>query len=99
MATFEATLSAEGQVTVPVHLRAALNVKPGDTLVFDQDAAGQVRLRPGPASRVVRPSGSDDLALMQAIARHALRTRGADPSCDPIGDYLVADDERTKTRR
>lgn len=37
-----ATMTSKGQVTVPAELRRALGLKPGDKLVFAQDAAGKI---------------------------------------------------------
>lgn len=42
METFEATITAKGQVTVPAKLRSALGLKSGDKLVFRKDANGHV---------------------------------------------------------
>lgn len=40
-----AKISSKGQVTVPVDIRKALHVEPGDTLAFDIQANGQVLVR------------------------------------------------------
>lgn len=36
-----AKVSANGQITVPIEVRKALNIKPGDKVIFYQNAAGQ----------------------------------------------------------
>lgn len=41
----EAKITTKGQVTVPLAIRRALGVGPGDTLLFESDTNG-VRVRP-----------------------------------------------------
>jgi len=41
----QAKITSKGQITVPRRVRHALGVKPGDSLVFEQDGA-EVRVRP-----------------------------------------------------
>ncbi|KQP50928.1 hypothetical protein ASG40_13515 [Methylobacterium sp. Leaf399] len=40
MGRFEAKVTSKGQITVPARLRTAMHLKPGDTLVFVEDAGG-----------------------------------------------------------
>jgi AbrB family looped-hinge helix DNA binding protein len=40
----EAKVTSKGQLTVPAALRKALNLKPGDKVVFVQDAGGHVAI-------------------------------------------------------
>jgi AbrB family looped-hinge helix DNA binding protein len=40
-----ARMTSKGQITVPQRVRLALGVRPGDTLLFDQDRSG-IRVRP-----------------------------------------------------
>lgn len=44
METFEATITSKGQVTLPVRLRSALGLKPGDRIVFHRNEAGVVQV-------------------------------------------------------
>ena len=41
----QAKITTKGQITVPHEIRRALGVGPGDSLLFEQDAAG-FRVRP-----------------------------------------------------
>ncbi|MGH9567391.1 MAG: AbrB/MazE/SpoVT family DNA-binding domain-containing protein [Candidatus Angelobacter sp.] len=41
----QARITSKGQITVPVAIRRALGVGPGDVLSFEQDKAG-IRVRP-----------------------------------------------------
>jgi AbrB family looped-hinge helix DNA binding protein len=41
----EAKITSKGQITVPLAIRRALGVRPGDTLLFESDKNG-VRVRP-----------------------------------------------------
>jgi bifunctional DNA-binding transcriptional regulator/antitoxin component of YhaV-PrlF toxin-antitoxin module len=88
MQRFAVKLNAGGQVTLQPEVRDGIGARPGDelSLVLDGTHATLARAEPG-------------LARMREIARHA-RAAGAtpDPGEDPIGDALVAEDERTKSR-
>ena len=42
----KARITSKGQVTIPRDIRRALRVGEGDTVVFEADSAGGVRLRP-----------------------------------------------------
>jgi antitoxin PrlF len=50
MASYEATLTSKGQITIPAELRARLNLKKGDKLEFYMDRSGGVLVRPRNAS-------------------------------------------------
>ncbi len=45
MAQQVTTVTQKGQVTIPVHIRKALKIKPKDKLVFEM-VDGEVRVRP-----------------------------------------------------
>ena len=98
MRRFALTMTSKGQVTLPADYRRALKIEPGDRLSLLLDDEGRATL--------TKTAG--DLMGLQAIARR--RAEGADcepevsgarpdPGPDPIGDYLVAEDERTKSGR
>ncbi len=38
-------LTTKGQATVPLRIRRRLNLEPGDTVIFEESAAGTVRIR------------------------------------------------------
>ncbi len=38
-------LTTKGQATVPLRVRRKLNLVPGDTVIFEESAAGTVRIR------------------------------------------------------
>jgi antitoxin PrlF len=40
-----AKVTSKGQTTIPQEIRALLNVKPGDLLVWEEVGAGEVRVR------------------------------------------------------
>jgi AbrB family looped-hinge helix DNA binding protein len=40
-----AKVTSKGQTTIPQEIRALLNVKPGDLLLWEQVVAGEVRVR------------------------------------------------------
>jgi len=86
MASFEATLTSKGQITIPSELRAALDLREGDKLEFYLDAKGRLMVRPrnAPASAVFenapkRRSSSkimtDDEAIAAAISQKDRRSR------------------------
>ncbi|KMO29519.1 hypothetical protein VQ02_29500 [Methylobacterium variabile] len=89
MRHFALTLTPEGQVTLPAEARDALGVAPGEQLSLVVDDEGRATLE--------KP---DALHRLRSIARRArARVRRTTPSDDPIGDYLLAEDERTKSGR
>jgi antitoxin PrlF len=83
---FEATVTSEGQITIPAQLRARLNLKDGDKVEFYADHEGRIMMRPrnrSPAAflgalepRAPDPSiGSDDDAIVKAVAERDARSR------------------------
>ena len=90
MQRFAMTVTSKGQVTLPAEYRRSIGAVPGDRLSLLLDDEGRATLT----------KHTDDLMAMQAIAQRA-RAAGAvvDESADPIGDYLAAEDERTKSAR
>lgn len=90
MQRFAMTMTSKGQVTLPAEYRRAIGAVAGDRLSLLVGEDGLATLT----------KDTDDLAAMQAIARRA-RSRGmkTDDGEDPVGDYLVAEDERTKSDR
>lgn len=90
MQRFGMTMTSKGQVTLPAEYRRAIGAVAGDRLSLLVAEDGHATLT----------KDTDDLASMRTIARRA-RAAGAKPNIgpDPIGDYLVAQDERTKSSR
>jgi AbrB family looped-hinge helix DNA binding protein len=89
---FAVTVTAKGQVTLPAEFRRAINAVAGDRLSLVVGDDGSAVLR----------KDTDDLCSMQVIARRARDAAGraeAGTGADPVGDYLVAEDERTKSGR
>ena len=72
MGKFETTMSIRGEVTVPFPVREALKLRPGDTVIFDQDEAGRVLLRAQPGLDRERAVKVSDLSSMPAIGLAAL---------------------------
>ena len=75
----EAKMTSKGQVTVPLAIRRALGVKPGDTLLFESDDEG-VRVRPQRnGSRFAKYRGIGNPGIgsgRKAIHRWMRETRG-----------------------
>jgi len=90
MQRFAMTVTSRGQVTLPAEYRRAIGALPGDRLSLLVSEDGLATLT----------KDTDDLVAMKAIAKRA-RSVSARPAEgeDPIGDYLVAEDQRTKSRR
>ena len=90
MKRFAIKLTSKGQVTLPAEYRRMVGAVSGDRLSLVVDDEGR-----GTLTKAV-----DDLSAVHDIVRRA-RAEGARPSrtTDPIGDYLLAEDERTKRRR
>lgn len=90
MRRFAMTLTSKGQVTLPAEYRRLVGAKAGDrlTLVIDDEGRGTL----------TKPT--DDLMRIQEIAKRARAEAGLpSASDDPIGDYLLEEDERTKSGR
>ena len=85
MRRFAITLTSKGQVTLPVEYRRIVGAMPGDrlALVVDDDGRGTLTKE------------HDDLSIIHDIVDRA-RAAGAlsSDSDDPIGDYLLEEDER-----
>lgn len=91
MRRFAITLTSKGQVTLPAEYRRMVDARPGDRLALVVDEAGNASLR----------KADDDLSRLKAIGRRA-KSRHSEPrkgSADPIGDFLVADDDRIRRGR
>ncbi len=90
MQRFAMTVTSKGQITLPAEYRRAINAVAGDRL----------SLVVGDDGSAILTKDTDDLSAMRAIARRARGSASAaNPGPDPIGDYLVAEDERTKSDR
>jgi len=90
MQRFAMTVTSKGQVTLPAEYRRSIGALPGDRLSLVMNDDGHA----------VLTKDTDDLSAMQRIARGARPNDAAVATgTDSIGDYLVAEDERTKTRR
>ncbi|MGE7415594.1 hypothetical protein [Methylobacterium tarhaniae] len=85
MRHFALTLTPEGHVALSAEARDALRVAPGERPTLVVDDAGRATLEK-----------SDTLFSVRSIARHA-RARARPPA--PSDDYLLAEDERTKSGR
>lgn len=89
MRRFAIKMTSKGQVTLPAEYRRLVDVRPGDRLSLTIEDHG----------RAVLTKANNDLSSMKAIAREARAEAGpASTSDDPIGDHLVAEDERTRSR-
>ena len=90
MRRFAVTLTSKGQVTLPAEYRRMVGAKAGDrlSLVVDDKGCGTLT------------KSSGDLSEIHRIVERA-RAAGArpSPSDDPIGDWLVEEDERIKNQR
>ncbi len=87
MQHFALTLTPDGQVTLPSKACDALGVSPGEQLSLIVDDDGRVTL-----------AKQDSLYSLRSIARRARANAGPrSPSVDPIGDYLLAEDVRSKS--
>jgi antitoxin PrlF len=75
----QAKITSKGQITVPRNVRQALGVKPGDSLVFEQDGE-DVRIRPvkkKSAFAKYRGIGNPGMASgRQAVLREIEELRG-----------------------
>jgi antitoxin PrlF len=74
MATFYATMTAKGQVTVPVEVRRQLGLKPNEKIAFTIEDGGahieplEFDLEPAIGSVAVRPDASPDFECEIEIA-------------------------------
>ena len=75
----KARLTSKGQITVPHEIRRALGVRPGDSLIFEQDGAA-VRVTParvGSRFEKFRGIGNPGLPSgRKALLRHLRTLRG-----------------------
>lgn len=95
----EATLSEQGRITLPATVRAASRAKPGDRLIFDHEATGKVHVQVKADFGADQARRSEDLARLPALIE-AARSRKIDAlPDDPIGNFLVAEGDRTKSGR
>ena len=53
------TLTRKGQVTIPKHIRSALNLAPGSRLIFDVNKEGELVLRKEDPAEPSRPDRFD----------------------------------------
>ena len=79
MGRFEATMTSKGQITVPARLRSALHLKPGDKIVFVEEAGGY-RIEPQTGTLadlqgIVR--GGRDAVTTEQVAAWIEESRGA----------------------
>lgn len=79
MGRFEATMTSKGQITVPSRLRSALHLKPGDKVVFVEEAGGY-RIEPQTGTLadlqgIVR--GGDDTVTTAQVTGWIEESRGA----------------------
>lgn len=91
MRQFAMKITSKGQVTLPAEYRRLVGAKAGDRLILALDDQGAATLR----------KSNDTLAGLKAIGRRARRNSGSAgrTSADPIGDYLLAEDDRTRGLR
>ena len=90
MRRFAITLTSKGQVTLPAEYRRLVDARAGDRLSLVVDDEGR-----GTLTKAV-----DDLSVIHEIVERA-KAEGARSTraVDPVGDFLLAEDERSKRRR
>lgn len=66
----QSKLTVKGQVTIPKDVRDLLGVKPGETVEFDQNAAGEVVLRKPSVDRDKRRAEMRE-QIQQTAAKYA----------------------------
>ncbi len=83
MASYPATLTSKGQITLPAEVRALWRVRPGDQIEFFQDHLGDWRVRPltagpldflahlPPRAKLAGVSGDEDAIAHAVIERNA----------------------------
>jgi AbrB family looped-hinge helix DNA binding protein len=88
MRRFAITLTSKGQVTLPAEYRRMVGARPGDQLALVVDDLGNATLR----------KANDDLSRVKAIGRRARagQPQGQETSADPVGDFLLAEDDRIR---
>lgn len=88
MAIFEAKMTSKGQVTVPVEIRNAFNIKPGDKLLFCTDERRTLRV-------IVKNRTLASMAgfLGTPPVNSALSIEDLD---DALGEALGRDDKRIR---
>lgn len=85
------TLSSKNQITLPADVRAYLNAKPGDKIMINVEGMHAV-LRAIPAGKSKGVAGLSGMLKDYA--------KGPKMNMDKaIGGYLLAQDEKTKSKR
>lgn len=89
MASYEVTISSDGQITLPAELRREWSLKEGDAVEFYRGSDGQICLRPRnlPAS-----------ALFGLLA-HLTPDPTYPTDDDAIGAEIAARDDATRSKR
>jgi antitoxin PrlF len=83
MAHHSATLTSKGQITLPIRLRNALQLKPGDQVTFVEESNGDFRLQ----------GHSHSLADLRGIVKTKEKIRAADV------DGWIAEARAARARR
>lgn len=89
MASFEATMTSKGQVTVPAPVRAKLGLKEGDKLEFYFDIRDRL---------VVRPRNLSPTAVFENAPKRKM-TPGTMTDDEAIAAAIAAKDRRSRRRR
>jgi AbrB family looped-hinge helix DNA binding protein len=83
-----AKVTSKGQITIPVEVRGLLGVKPGDKVVFERDAGGDISVRKdvgiGPIQGIVTGIPELDNGSIDDIVRWYREARGHDEVDDQI---------------
>jgi antitoxin PrlF len=85
MSAYIATITAKGQMTLPIEVRRALNIQPGDEIEIYTDHRGEFCLRPItagpldflkglPASKRRADVASDDDAIALEVTERNMRS-------------------------
>jgi AbrB family looped-hinge helix DNA binding protein len=79
------TVTSKGQVTIPKHVRDAMDIRPGTKIVFDVNGAGELILRksvlrgkPRRPDRFERALGSAEIKLGCSTDEYMAMIRGYD---------------------
>lgn len=87
--SYQAKITAKGQITLPADLRNKLGLVEGDSVEFYLDHLGRVMMRPRNRSAV---------SVLDVLDRHV-----ADPAVatddDAIAKAIIARDARSRTRK